>query len=73
MSLDNEFGFYAPIQEIMHKLVGTDPNQPKYLGNVLYMSEENGNLIVEGEANEPEMLGYAILKRYPTLQVIIEA
>ena len=72
MSLDNEFGFYAPIQEIMHKLVGTDPNQPKYWGNVLYMSEENGNLIVEGEANEPEMLGYAILKKYPSMKIKVE-
>lgn len=72
MSLDNEFGFYAPIQEIMHKLVGTDPNQPKYWGNVLYISEENGNLIVEGEANEPEMLGYAILKKYPSMKIKVE-
>ena len=56
----------------MHKLVGTDPNQPKYWGNVLYISEDNGNLIVEGEANEPDMLGYAILKKYPTLKISVE-
>ena len=73
MSLDNEFGIYAPVNKIMHKLVGTDPKQPEYRGNVLYVSEENGNLIIEGEANEAEMLGYAILKKYPTLQVLIEA
>ena len=73
MSLDNEFGIYAPINKIMHKLVGTDPKQPEYRGNVLYISEENGNLIIKGEANDPEMLGYAVLKRYPTLQVHIEA
>jgi hypothetical protein len=73
MSLDNEFGIYAPVNKIMHELVGTDPKQPEYRGNVLYVSEENGNLIIEGEANEPEMLGYAVLKRYPTLQVLIEA
>ena len=73
MSLDNEFGIYAPINEIMHELVGTDPKQPKYRGNVLYASEESGTLIIKGEANEPEMLGYAVLKRYPTLQVLIEA
>lgn len=72
-SLDNEFGFYAPTNEIMHELVGTDHNQPKYRGNVLYVSEDNYNLIVEGEANEPEMLGYAALKKYPNLQVYIEA
>ena len=71
--LDNEFGIYAPVNEIMHELVGTDPKQPKYFGNVLYTSVENGDLIIKGEANEPEMLGYAVLKRYPTLQVLIEA
>ena len=73
MSLDNEFGIYAPVNKIMHELVGTDPKQPEYRGNVLYASEENGSLIIKGEANEPEMLGYAVLKRYPTLQVLIEA
>ena len=73
MSLDNEFGIYAPINKIMHELVGTDPKQPEYRGNVLYVSEENGNLIIKGEANDPEMLGYAVLKKYPTLQVHIEA
>ena len=73
MSLDNEFGIYAPVNKIMHELVGTDPKQPEYRGNVLYVSEENGNLIIKGEANEPEMLGYAILKKHPTLQVLIEA
>lgn len=73
MSLDNEFGIYAPVNEIMHELVGTDPKQPKYFGNVLYTSVDNGDLIIKGEANEPEVLGYAILKRYPTLQVRIEA
>ena len=72
-SLDNEFGIYAPVNEIMHELVGTDIKQPKYFGNVLYTSVENGDLIIKGEANEPEMLGYAVLKRYPTLQVLIEA
>lgn len=73
MSLDNEFGIYAPVNKIMHELVGTDPKQPEYRGNVLYVSEENGDLIIKGEANEPEMLGYAILKKHPTLQVLIEA
>ena len=57
----------------MHELVDTDPKQPKYFGNVLYASVENGDLVIKGEANEPEVLGYAILKRYPTLQVRIEA
>ena len=73
MSLDNEFGIYAPVNNIMHELVGTDPKQPEYRGNVLYASEENGTLIIKGEANEPDMLGYAILKIHPTLQVRIEA
>ena len=71
-TLDNEFGFYAPINNIMHELVGTDPKQPKYFGNVLYVSGENCNLIIEGEANEPEMLGYAIVKRYPGMKVLVE-
>ena len=73
MSLDNEFGIYAPVNKIMHELVDTDPKQPKYRGNVLYVSEENGDLIIKGEANEPEALGYAVLKKYPTLKVRIEA
>ena len=72
MPLDNEFGFYAPINKIMHELVGTAPKEPKYRGNVLYASEENGDLIVEGEANEADVLGYAILKKYPTLQIKLE-
>ena len=73
MSLDNEFGIYAPINNIMHELVGTDPKQPKYRGNVLYVSEEDCALIIKGEANEPEVLGYAVLKKYPALKVLIEA
>lgn len=73
MSLDNEFGIYAPVNKIMHELVGTDPKHPKYFGNVHYVSEENGDLIIKGEANEPEALGYAVLKKYPTLKVRIEA
>jgi hypothetical protein len=72
-SLDNEFGIYAPVNEIMHELVGTDPKQPKYFGNVLYAFVENGDLVIKGEANEPEMLGYAILNKYPALKVYIEA
>ena len=72
MPMDNEFGIYAPVNEIMHELVGTDPKQPKYRGNVLYASEENGNLVIEGEANGPEVLGYAILKKYPALKIKIE-
>ena len=71
--LDNEFGFYTPINKIMYELVGADIKQPKYFGNVLYALVENGDLIIKGEANEPEVLGYAVLKRYPTLQVLIEA
>ena len=73
MSLDNEFGIYAPINKIMHELIGTDPKLPEYRGNVLYVSEENGNLIIKGEANDPEVLGYAILKKHPELKVYIEA
>ena len=73
MSLDNEFGIYAPVNKIMHELVGTDPKHPKYFGNVLYAFVENGDLIIKGEANEPEALGYAVLKKYPTLKVRIEA
>lgn len=72
MSLDNELGIYAPTNDIMHELVGTDPKEPKYRGNVLYISEENENLIVEGEANETDMLGYAILKKYPDLRIRLE-
>ena len=72
MPLDNEFGIYAPINNIMHELVGTDPKEPKYRGNVLYASEENGSLVVEGEANEADVLGYAILKKYPALELKIE-
>lgn len=71
-TLDNEFGFYAPINNIMHELVGTDPKQPKYFGNVLYVSGENCNLIIEGEANEPEALGYAIVKKYPGIKILVE-
>lgn len=72
-SLDNEFGIFAPVNNIMHELVGTDPNQPKYRGNVLYASEENGSLVIKGEANETDVLGYAIIKKYPALKVHIEA
>ena len=70
---DNEFGIYAPVNQIMYELVGTDPKQPKYRGNVLYASEENGSLVIKGEANETDVLGYAILKKYPALKVHIEA
>ena len=71
-SLDNEFGFYAPINNIMHELVGTDPKQPKYFGNVLYVSQEKESLVVKGEANTPEALGYAIVKRYPGMKILVE-
>ena len=70
--LDNEFGFYAPTNRIMHELVGTDIEEPKYRGNILYLHEEDNCIIAKGEANEPETFGYAIKKKYPALEVFIE-
>ena len=70
--LDNEFGFYAPTNRIMHELVGTDIEEPKYRGNILYLHEEDNYIIAKGEANEPETFGYAIKKKYPALEVFIE-
>ena len=71
-ALDNEFGFYAPTNRIMHELVDTDIEEPKYRGNILYLHEEDNCIIVKGEANEPETFGYAIKKKYPALEVFIE-
>lgn len=60
----NEFGIFSPISHIMHHIVDTDVNQPEYLGIVQFVTEENGNLIIEGEANNPYYFKYAIEKCY---------
>jgi hypothetical protein len=67
----NELGIYAPTNKIMHELVGTDPAE--YKGNILFVNEEGGNLVIKAEMNTTATpLKYALLKRYPHLEVDIE-
>ena len=40
---NNEYVLYSPIEYIMHFLVGTDPNQPEYRGNILHIYEKSNN------------------------------
>ena len=67
----NELGIYAPTNKIMHELVGTDPAE--YKGNILFVNVEGGNLVIDAEMNTTATpLKYALLKRYPHLEVDIE-
>ena len=67
----NELGIYAPTNKIMHELVGTDPAE--YKGNILFVNEENGNLVITAEMNQTATpLKYAIQKRYQQLEVDVE-
>lgn len=67
----NELGIYAPTNKIMHELVGTDPAE--YKGNILFVNVEGGNLVIDAEMNiSADPLKYALLKRYPHLEVEIE-
>ena len=67
----NESGIYAPTNKIMHELVGTD--LAEYKGNILFVNEEGGNLVIKAEMNTTATpLKYALLKRYPHLEVDIE-
>lgn len=67
----NELGIYAPTNKIMHELVGTD--LAEYKGNILFVNEEGGNLVIKAEMNTTAIpLKYALLKRYPHLEVDIE-
>ena len=67
----NELGIYAPTNKIMHELVGTD--LAEYKGNILFVNEEGGNLVIKAEMNTTATpLKYALLKRYPHLEVDIE-
>ena len=67
----NELGIYAPTNKIMHELVGTDPAE--YKGNILFVNEENGNLVITAEMNlTATPLKYAIQKRYQQLEVDVE-
>ena len=55
----------------MHELVGTDPAE--YKGNILFVNVEGGNLVIDAEMNiSADPLKYALLKRYPHLEVEIE-
>ena len=68
---DNELGIYATTNKIMHELVGTDPAE--YKGNILFVNEEDGNLVIDAEMNiSATPLKYALLNRYPHLEVEIE-
>ena len=67
----NELGIYAPTNKIMHEFVGTD--LAEYKGNILFVNEEGGNLVIKAEMNTTAIpLKYALLKRYPHLEVDIE-
>ena len=67
----NESGIYAPTNKIMHELVGTD--LAEYMGNILFVNVEDGNLVIDAEMNfSATPLKYALLKRYPHLEVDIE-
>ena len=67
----NELGIYAPTNKIMHELVGTD--LAEYKGNILFVNEEGGNLVIKAEMNTTAIpLKYALLKRYPHLEVDVE-
>ena len=67
----NELGIYAPTNKIMHELVGTD--LAEYKGNILFVNEEGGNLVIDAEMNiSATPLKYAILKKYPQLEVDVE-
>ena len=67
----NELGIYAPTNKIMHELVGTDPAE--YKGNILFVNVEDGNLVIDAEMNiSATPLKYALLKKYPQLEVDVE-
>lgn len=67
----NELGIYTPTNKIMHELVGTD--LAEYKGNILFVNEEGDNLVIDAEMNiSATPLKYALLKRYPHLEVEIE-
>ncbi|MBO7302016.1 MAG: hypothetical protein J6U58_04830 [Bacteroidaceae bacterium] len=67
----NELGIYAPTNKIMHELVGTD--SAEYKGNILFVNEEGGNLVITAEMNQTATpLKYAIQKRYQQLEVDVE-
>ena len=67
----NELGIYAPTNKIMHELIGTD--LAEYKGNILFVNVEDGNLVIDAEMNiSATPLKYALLKRYPHLEVDIE-
>ena len=67
----NELGIYAPTNKIMHELVGTD--LAEYKGNILFVNVEDGNLVIDAEMNiSATPLKYALLKRYPQLEVDVE-
>lgn len=67
----NELGIYAPTNKIMHELIGTD--LAEYKGNILFVNVEDGNLVIDAEMNiSATPLKYALLKRFPHLEVEIE-
>lgn len=68
---DNEFGIYAPINKLMNLFVGS--NLKYYKGNVLFVNEEDGALIITVEMNNSSYpFKYAIERRYPTLEVMVD-
>ncbi len=68
---DNEFGIYVPINKLMNLFVGS--NLKYYKGNVLFVNEEDGALIITVEMNNSSYpFKYAIERRYPTLEVMVD-
>lgn len=71
---ENELGWYVPMKIFMHHLVGTDPKRADYSGNLLSVEEKDGalQLMVETDSGNEAALAYALIAKFPELEVEIE-
>ncbi len=69
---DNRRKLYVPLNMLMNKLAGSDPETPEYQGRLLSVLQNKEALILTVESYNKEPLLYALLKNYPKLTIDIE-
>lgn len=65
-------GIYARVNGIINRLIGNEKRHHEYLGNILHVDEEDGNLVVTAELPDAQPLRAAIQHRYPELEIEVE-
>ena len=69
---DEPLGIYAPVNSVINELIDNEERHHEYLGNILHVNEDNGNLVIIAESPDALPLYAAIQHRYPELEIEVE-